>query len=140
MMSAKGEIHRFGNITLNYLWIQWRIMQGLLKKKEVNILSEWLKSVMSIMHVRFKNLNGSMNTNCHNLCPILFANILSKKYMFKLMNTNSTFNFKDSDISKHIFNPHGMYVVVSIDKTLNNIEFVYKWVILKKCLLLKLQG
>ena len=60
--------------------------------------------------------------------------------MLKLMNTNSTFNFKDSDISKHIFNRHDMYVVVSVDKTLNNIEFVYKWVILKKCLLLKLQG
>jgi|JYMV01.1.fsa_nt_gi hypothetical protein len=56
------------------------------------------------------------------------------------MNTNSTFNFKDSDISKHIFNRHDMYVVVPVDKTLNNIEFVYKWVILKKCLLLKLQG
>ena len=42
------------------------------------------------------------------------------------MSTRSTSIFKDPNVSKHLSLLHDKYVIVSADKALNNIVFVFK--------------
>jgi hypothetical protein len=42
------------------------------------------------------------------------------------MSIHPTSIFKDTNVAKHLSLPHGKYVIVSADKTPNNIIFVCK--------------
>ena len=71
------------------------------EKEDLYTLSEWMKSVRSLIQVIIKRLNGSMSIHPTSI-------------------------FKDTDVAKHLSLPHGKYVIVSADKTPNNIVFVCK--------------
>jgi len=69
------------------------------EKEDLDILSEWVKSVRSLTQIRIKILSGSMSTR-------------------------STSIFKDPNVAKKLFFLHDKYVIVSADKAHNNIVFV----------------
>ena len=71
------------------------------KKEDLDTLSEWMKSVMSLIQIRIKKLSGSMSTRSASI-------------------------FKDPNVAKHLYLLHDKYGVVSADKTPNNIVFVCK--------------
>jgi hypothetical protein len=72
------------------------------EKEDLDTLSEWVKSVRSLIQIRIKkNLSGSMSTR-------------------------STSIFKDPNVVKHLSLLHDKYVIVSTDKAPNNIVFVCK--------------
>ena len=62
------------------------------EKEDLDTLSEWVKSVRSLIQIRIKkNLSGSMSTR-------------------------STSIFKDPNVVKHLSLLHDKYVIVSADK------------------------
>jgi len=71
------------------------------EKEDLDTLSEWVKSVRSLIQIRIKKLSGSMSTR-------------------------STSIFKDPNVFKHLSLLHDKYVIVSADKAPNNIVFVCK--------------
>jgi hypothetical protein len=71
------------------------------EKEDLNTLSEWVKSVRSLIQIRVKKLSGSMSTR-------------------------STLIFKDPNVAKHLSLLHDKYVIVSADNAPNNIGFVCK--------------
>ena len=71
------------------------------EKEDLYTLSEWVKSVRSLMQIRIKKLNGSMSTG-------------------------STAIFKDPNVAKHLSLLHNKYAIVSADKAPNNVVFVCK--------------
>ena len=66
------------------------------EKEDLYTLSEWVKSVKSLIQIRMKNLSGS------------------------------TSNFKDPYVAKHLSLLHDKYVIISADKAPSNIVFVCK--------------
>jgi hypothetical protein len=76
---------------------QW----GKREKEDLDTLSEWVKSVRSLIQIRIKKLNGSMSIR-------------------------STSIFKDPNVAKYLSLLHDKYVIVSADKAPNNIVFVCK--------------
>ena len=68
---------------------------------EVDTLSEWVKSVRSLIKTRISNLKGSMNTKPKSV-------------------------LKDPDVITNLSNLHAKYVVVPADKAPNNIVFICK--------------
>ena len=55
------------------------------EKEDVDSLSEWIKAVRSLIHIRIKKLNGSINTHAtsilktqmlQNTCPTSMTNML----------------------------------------------------------------
>ena len=58
-----------------------------------------MKSVRSLIHIRIEMLSGSMNNRSESI-------------------------FKDPNVAKHLSLLHDKYVIVSADKSLNNIVFV----------------
>jgi hypothetical protein len=82
--------------SVEYYASQW-VKHG---KEDLYILSEWVKSVRSLIKFRIKkNLSGSMSTR-------------------------STSIFKDPNVAKYLSLLHSKYVIVSADKVPNNIVFV----------------
>ena len=71
------------------------------EKEDLDTVSEWVRSVRSLIQIRIKQLSGSMGTR-------------------------STSIFKDPIVVKHLSLLHDKYVIVSVDKTPNNIVFVCK--------------
>ena len=71
------------------------------EKEDLYTLSEWMKSVRSLIQVIIKRLNGSMSIHPTSI-------------------------FKDTNVAKHLSLPHDKYVIASADKTPNNIIFVCK--------------
>jgi hypothetical protein len=72
------------------------------EKEYLDTLSEWVKSVRSLIQIRIKRkLSGSMRNR-------------------------STSNFKDPNVAKHLSLLHDKYCIVSADKAPNNIVFVCK--------------
>ena len=71
------------------------------EKEDVDTLSEWVKAVRSLIQIRIKNLNGSINDHPTSI-------------------------FKDQNVAKHLSYLHDKYVVVPADKTPSNIVFVCK--------------
>ena len=71
------------------------------EKEDLDTLSEWVKSVSSLIQIRIKKLGGAMST-----C--------------------STSIFKDPNVAKHLSPLHDKYGIVSADKAPNNIVFVCK--------------
>ena len=71
------------------------------EKEGLDTLSEWVKSVRSLIQIRIKTLSGSMSTR-------------------------STSIFKDPNVAKHLSLLHDKFVIVSADKAPNNIVFVCK--------------
>ena len=71
------------------------------EKVEVDTLSEWVKSVRSLIQIRVSNLKGSMSTKAPSI-------------------------FKDPQVIEELSNLHDKYVVVPADKASNNIVFVCK--------------
>jgi hypothetical protein len=72
------------------------------EKEDLDILSEWVKSVRSLMQINIKKtLSGSMSTR-------------------------SISTFKDPNVAKHLSLLHDKYVIVSPDKAPNNIIVVCK--------------
>jgi hypothetical protein len=71
------------------------------EKEGLDTLSEWVKSVRSLIQIRIWKLSGSMSTR-------------------------STSIFKDANVAKHLSLLHDKYVIVSADKAPNNIVFVCK--------------
>jgi hypothetical protein len=69
------------------------------EKEDFDTLSKWMKSVRLLIQIRIKILSGSMSTR-------------------------STSIFKDPNVAKHLSLLHDKYVIVSADKTPNNIVFV----------------
>ena len=72
---------------------------------EVDTLSEWVKSVRSLIKTRISNLKGSMNTKPKSV-------------------------LKDPDVITNLSNLHAKYVVVPADKAPNNIVFICKNIIM----------
>jgi hypothetical protein len=73
------------------------------EKEDLDTLSEWLKSVRSLIQIRIKkNLSESMSTG------------------------RSSSIFKDPNVANHLLLLHDKYVIVSADKAPNNIVFVCK--------------
>ena len=71
-------------------------------KEDLDILSEWVKSVRSLIQIKIKKtLSGSMSTR-------------------------SISTFKDPNVAKHLSLLHDKYVIVSPDKAPNNIIAVCK--------------
>jgi hypothetical protein len=66
------------------------------EKEDLDILSEWVKSVRSLIQIRIKKLSGSMSSH-------------------------STSIFKDPNVAKHLYLLHDKYVIVSDEKAPNNI-------------------
>ena len=71
------------------------------EKVEVDTLSEWVKSVRSLIQIRVSKLKGSMSTKAHSI-------------------------FKDPQVIQELSCLHDKYVVVPADKASNNIVFVCK--------------
>ena len=71
------------------------------EKEDVDTLSEWIKAVRSLIQIRIKKLNGSINAHATSI-------------------------FKDPNVAKHLSDLHDKYVVVPADKAPNNIVFVCK--------------
>jgi hypothetical protein len=72
------------------------------EKEDLDTLSEWMKSVRSLILIRIKkNLNGSMSIR-------------------------STSIFIDQNVAKHMPLLHDKCIIVSADKAPNNIVFVCK--------------
>ena len=71
------------------------------EKEDFDTLSEWMKSVRSLIQIRIKTSRGSMSTR-------------------------STSIFKNPNVAKHLSLLHDKYVIVSADKAPNNIVFVWK--------------
>jgi hypothetical protein len=71
------------------------------EKEDLDTVSEWVRSVRSLIQIRIKQLSGSMSTR-------------------------STSIFKDPIVVKHLSLLHDKYVIVSVDMTPNNIVFVCK--------------
>ena len=71
------------------------------RKKDVDTLFEWIKAVRSLIQIRIKKLNGSINAHATSI-------------------------FKDRNVAKHLSYLHDKYVVVPADKAPNNIVFVCK--------------
>ena len=71
------------------------------EKEDLDSLSEWVRSVSSLKQIRIKKLSGSVSTR-------------------------STSIFKDPNVAKHLSLLHDKNVIVSVDKTPNNIVFVCK--------------
>ena len=71
------------------------------EKEDLYTLSEWVKSVRSLIQIIIKKLSG-------------------------FMSTRSTSIFKDPNVAKHLSLLHDKYVIVSTDKAPNNIVFVCK--------------
>ena len=71
------------------------------KRKDLDTLSEWVKSVRSLIHIRIIKLSGSISTR-------------------------STSIFTDPNVAKHLSPLHDIYVIVSADKAPNKIVFVRK--------------
>ena len=69
------------------------------EKEDIDTLSEWVKSVRSLIQIRNKKLSGSMRTR-------------------------STSIFKDPNVARHLSLLHDKYVIVSADKPPNHIVFV----------------
>jgi hypothetical protein len=57
------------------------------EKEDLDILSEWVKSVRSLTQIRIKKLSGSMSSRCTSI-------------------------FKDPNVAKHLFFLHDKYVIV----------------------------
>ena len=70
-------------------------------KEDLDTLSEWMKSVRSLIQIRIKNLSGSMSTR-------------------------STSIFKDPNVAKHLSLPQEKYIIFSTDMAPNNIVFLWK--------------
>jgi hypothetical protein len=70
-----------------------------INKEDLDTLSEWVKSVRSLIKIRIKKLSGSMSTR-------------------------STSIFKDPNVAKHLSLLHDKYVIVSTDKAPITILFV----------------
>ena len=71
------------------------------EKVEPDTLSEWIKSIRSLIQIRIKKLAGSMSTKGSNV-------------------------LKNPDVKKTLSTLHDKYVVVPADKASNNIVFVCK--------------
>ena len=71
--------------------------------EDVDTLSGWIHAARSLIQIRIKKLNGSSNNSTH-----------------------ATSILKDPNVAKHLSYLHDKYVVVSTDKTPNNIVFVCK--------------
>ena len=71
------------------------------EKEDVNTLSEWVKSVRSLIKIRITKLRGSMSTHATSI-------------------------FKDPNVAKNLSHLHNKYVVVPADKAPNNIVFICK--------------
>jgi len=71
------------------------------EKEDLDTLSEWVKSVRSLIQIRITKLSGSMSTR-------------------------STSIFKDPNAAKHLSLLHDKYVIVSANKAPSNIVFVCK--------------
>ena len=71
------------------------------EKEDLDILSEWVKSVRSLIQIRINKLSGSMSSRCTSI-------------------------FKDPNVAKHLFFLHDKYVIVSADKAYSNIVCVCK--------------
>ena len=71
------------------------------EKEDVNTLSEWVKSVRSLIKIRITKLRGSMSTHATSV-------------------------FKDPNVAKNLSHLHNKYVVVPADKAPNNIVFICK--------------
>jgi len=71
------------------------------EKEDVDTLSEWIKAVRSLIQIRIKKLNGSINAHATSI-------------------------FKDPNVAKHLSDLHDEYVVVPADKAPNNIVFICK--------------
>jgi hypothetical protein len=71
------------------------------EKEDLDILSEWVKSVRSLIQIRINKLSGSMSSRCTSI-------------------------FKDPNVAKHLFFLHDKYVIVSADKAHSNIVCVCK--------------
>ena len=54
------------------------------EKEDVDALSEWMKAVRSLIQIRIKKLNGSINTHVTSIC-------------------------KDPNVAKHLFYFHDKY-------------------------------
>jgi hypothetical protein len=71
------------------------------EKEDLDNLSEWVKSVRSLIQIRIKKFGGSMSTR-------------------------STSIFKDPNVAKHLSLLQDKYVIVCTDKASNNIACVCK--------------
>ena len=71
------------------------------EKEDLDILSEWVKSVRSLTQIRIKKLSGSISSRCTSI-------------------------FKDPNVAKQLFFLHDKYVIVSADKAHSNIVCVCK--------------
>jgi hypothetical protein len=71
------------------------------EKEDLDTLSEWVKSVRSLIQIIIKKLSG-------------------------FMSTRSTSIFKYPNVAKHLSLPHDKYVIVSADKAPDNIVCVCK--------------
>ena len=71
------------------------------EKVEVDTLSEWVKTVRSLIQIRIKKLQESMSTKAPSV-------------------------FKDPAVLRDLFAIHEKFVVVPADKASNNIVFVCK--------------
>ena len=71
------------------------------EKEDVDTLSEWVKTVRSLIQIRIKNLERSMNTRARSI-------------------------FKDPNVAECLSHLHDKYVVVPADKAPNNIVFICK--------------
>ena len=69
------------------------------ENEDLDTLSEWVKSLRSLIQIRIKKLSGSMSTR-------------------------STSIFKDPNVAIDLSLLHNKYVIVSADKAPNNIVFV----------------
>jgi hypothetical protein len=80
-------------------WYNMNIICIEINKEDLDTLSEWVKSVRSLIKIRIKKLSGSMSTR-------------------------STSIFKDPNVAKHLSLLHDKYVIVSTDKAPITILFV----------------
>ena len=71
------------------------------EKENLDTLSEWVKSVRSLIQIKIKKLNWSMSTRTTSI-------------------------FKDPNVAKHLSHFHDKYVVVPADKIPNHIVFASK--------------
>ena len=71
------------------------------EKEDVDTLSEWVKTVRSLIQIRINKLVGSMSTHSKSI-------------------------FKDPGVAEHLSYLHDRYVVVPADKAPNNIVFICK--------------
>jgi hypothetical protein len=68
------------------------------EKEDLDTLSEWVKSLRSLIQIMIKKFSGSMSTR-------------------------STSIFKDPNVAKHLSLLHDKYIIVSADKAPNNVCF-----------------